>query len=148
MKRKIIFLCTLASASAALILPSISGERLQIQPVAKSKIEVPAKYYAAVQNQVLQHLNPKVPIAQRFSRTLRPMSSKYYDSEIVSHSKDGITEFNVRHIDRSDPKKPKTAVFASGKFNSKTNEVFLVDAATGKYVPALEHPLIRKGATS
>lgn len=148
MKTKTILLCTLASASIALTPPAISGEKLQIQAVAKPQIKVPAKYYVAVQEKVLKHLNPKVPVSRRFSRTLRPMPSKYYDTEIVSHSKDGIVAFNVRHIDRSDPKKPTTAVLTLGKYNSKTDEVFLVDAASGKYVPALEHPQISKGATS
>ena len=116
MKRKLIFLCTLASASVALIAPSISGEKILTQTAAKPAVKLEGKtasiYHTVVYNQVLQHLNPKVPLAQRFSRTLRPMPSKYYDSEIVRQGKDGVVLFNVRHVDRSDPKKPTTAVFA------------------------------------
>lgn len=152
MKLKRIFLCTLASISVALILPALSDDPSQKQGAAQVKVrldpKIEVKYFEAVQVQVLKHLNPKVPISQRFSRVLRPMPRQYYDSEIARSGKGGIVEFYIMHNDRMDPEKPLRTRFASGKFNSRTGEVFLLDSARGKYVLAEEHPQIRKGVTS
>ena len=146
MKTTALFLCTLATASLALIPPTISGERQQA--AAPADKELMTKFHVAVQAQVLGHLNPKPSLADRFSRTLRPMPSKYFDTQIVKTGDDGVVDFNVMKNDRTDPKAPKRTALTAGRFNGKTGEVFLFDGIKGKFVPAIEHPAIDKGATS
>ena len=60
----------------------------------------------------------------------------------------GVVDFNVMKNDRTDPKAPKRTALTAGRFNGKTGEVFLFDGIKGKFVPAIEHPAIDKGATS
>jgi len=146
MKTTALFLCTLAIASLALVPPTISGEPQQA--AAPADKELMTKFYVAVQAQVLGHLNPKPSLADRFSRTLRPMPSKYFDTQIVKTGKDGVVDFNVMKNDRMDPKAPKRTAFTAGRFNGKTGEVFLFDGTKDTLVPAVEHPSIKKGATS
>lgn len=140
-------LLALASASAALVLPVLS-ENEQVKPL-EAILDVEAKiqerYYTAVHQQVLEHINAKMPVSDRFSRVLRPMPMQYYASEIVSGGEDGMVDFRIVHFDRTiqDKQNGRTLV-TTGQFNSKTGEVLLMDAITGKFVPAAQHSLILK----
>lgn len=136
----------LASASAALILPALSEIEPEITVIPKVELEakIQQKYYTAVEQQVLQHLNPKIPVSERFSRVLRPMPSQYYAAEIVKNGEDGMIEFRIVHMDRLIQENQKPTFVVTGQFNGGSGEVFLMDAASRKYVPAAAHPLIRK----
>lgn len=147
MKQNMLSLLTLASASAALVVPVLS-ENEQIKPIApivNAEANTDSRCYAAVNQQVLAHLNPKVPVTERFSRVMRPMPMQYYATEIVGNSEGDTVDFRIVHFDRTiqDGQGGKTLV-TTGQFNGKTTEVLLMDASTGKLVPAAKHPLICK----
>lgn len=147
MKHNTTSLCALVSVSAVLIMPVLSENRTKISP-GKPQIELDEKlqiaYLAAIEEQVMRHLNQGVQFQNRFSRVLRPLPEQYYSSELVSKSEDGIVEFNLVLINRLKPVKPPYNVIARGKFKRETGEVLLKDQENGNYLPASEHPLINK----
>ncbi len=143
MKTTTLSLYALVPASAALIAVAAAGGRDPEPPTGKA----PRAFHQAIQVQVLQHINPKESLANRFSRALLPMPSKYYEVEIAGVDGGGNVEFRIVHVDTT-TKKPTLTPFTTGNYDHETGQVFLFDAAKGKRVPALEHPAIGKGATS
>lgn len=140
-------LVALASASAALVLPALSeNEQVKpIEPIVEVEAKIQERFHTAVYQQVLEHINAKMPVADRFSRVLNPMPMQYYASEIVSRGEDGMVDFRIVHFDRSlRDKQNGRKLVTTGQFNSKTGEVLLMDAIKGEFVPAAQHPLILK----
>lgn len=139
MNKTILSLCTLTSA----ISMSIATAGKPVQAASAEGPEIPAKmrsiFYVAVHEQVLQHLNGKVSIADRFSRTLRPMPSRYYEAELVTNGKKAMM-FNLILNDRSNPQKPVREISAVGKYYPATKEIRLYDK--GVELPAKAHPLL------
>ncbi len=147
MKPKLSFLCLLLSASALSILPVVSQDAAK--PITKTDAQLTQERhqacYVAIQSQILQHINPEVSQANRFSRVLRPMPPQYYTHKIVSENTDGIIAFEIIHINRMNPS-PTPVVVATGTFNSKTSELLLKNNQSGESVMASEHPLIKKNS--
>jgi hypothetical protein len=147
MKPKLSFLCLLLSASALSILPVASQDAAK--PITKTDAQLTQERhqacYVAIQSQILQHINPQVSRANRFSRVLRPMPEQYYTHKIVSENAEGMIEFQIWHINRM-ISNPTQVVVATGTFNSKTGELLLKNHQSGKLVMASEHPLIKKNS--
>ena len=148
MKTTTLFLSALGTASLVVASITIAGEQQAKAPAEEIPRETLVKFHQAVNAQVLEHLNPKISLADRFSRRIAPRSGIYYHAEIAGSPKGKIIEFKVVRNDHTNPKELKREVFANGRFNSNTGEVALFDEAKGTFVPAPEHPSIRKGGTT
>ena len=147
MKPKLSFLCLLLSASALSILPVVSQDAEKQAPKTEAQLKQARQQacYVAVQSQILQHINPEVSQANRFSRVMRPMPEQYYTQKIVSENAEGMIEFEIIHINRMVLNTTQVVV-ATGTFNSKTGELFLKNNQNGESVMASEHPLIKKNS--
>ena len=150
MKTTTLFLSALGTASLLIAPVAFSGEQ---EGKAKAPaVEIPrdtlVKFHTAVNAQVLEHLNPKLSLADRFSRRIAPRSGIHFHAEIAGAPEGEIIPFKVMRNDLTNPKERKSETFATGRFNSETGEVALFDEGKGAFVPAPEHPSIGKGATS
>jgi hypothetical protein len=147
MKPKLSFLCLLLSASTVSILPVASQDAAK--PITKTDAQLAQERqqacYVAIQSQILQHINPEVSRADRFSRVLRPMPAQYYTHKIVSENAEGMIAFEIIHINRMITN-PTQVVVATGTFNSKTGELLLKNNHSGESMMASEHPLIKKNS--
>ncbi len=145
MKPKLSFLYLLLSASAATILPVVSEDVAKSVPKTEAQLlqEKQQACYVAINTQILRHINPEVSQANRFSRVLVHRPEKYFDYKIFGENVEGSIEFEIMHINRI-IEKPTQVVVATGRFNSKTGELLLKDDASGQYVVASEHPLLKK----
>jgi hypothetical protein len=145
MKPKLSFLCLLFSASAATIMPVISQDT--VKPVVKTEAQLLQERQhtcnVAIESQILDRLNPEISIASRYSRVRRPMPPQYYTAKIINENAEGIIEFQITHINRM-IQEPTQVVVAKGTFNSKTGVLLLKDDASGEYVVASEHSLLKK----
>jgi hypothetical protein len=99
--------------------------------------------YVAIESQILRHINPEVSQASRFSRVIRPMPTEYYAHKIASENTGRVIEFQIVHINRMIVP-PTQAVEATGTFDSDNGELLLKDERGEKFVPASEHPLLKK----
>lgn len=145
MKPKLSFLCLLLSASALSILPVVSqdAEKQVAKTEAQLKQARQQACYVAIQSQILQHINPELSRADRFSRVMRPMPQQYYTHQIVSEDAEGMIQYEIIHINRM-TLNPTQVVVATGTFNSKTGLLLLKNQHNGESVMASEHPLIKK----
>ena len=147
MKPKLSFLCLLLSASALSILPVASQDAAK--PITKTDAQLTQERQqacsVAIQSQILQHINPEVSRADRFSRVMRPMPAQYYTYKIGSDDAAGMIAFEIIHINRM-ISNPTQVVVATGTFNSKTGELLLKNNQSGESVMASEHPLIKKNS--
>ena len=98
---------------------------------------------APVESKILSRLNIGTPLANRYSRVIRPMPPQYYEMAMASHTKDGEIAFEIIHVNRmvKDPKGQKKVV-ATGRYESKTAELFLIDKKTGKAILPEKHELL------
>ncbi len=138
MKTKLSFPCLLLSAGALVILPVASQEK-PIPNLAENR----AAFHTAIQNRILNHINPQVLQADRFSRVLRPMPAAFHYAKIVSENADGVIEFQIFHINRMVEKTTEVRV-ATGSYAGKNGELMLKDDENDKWIPPTEHPLLKR----
>ena len=145
MKPKLPFLYLLLSASAVTIMPVVSEDAAKsvVKTEAQLAQERQQACYVAIESQILQHINPEVSRADRFSLVIRPMSAQYYAGSIVSENADGIVGFQINYIDRM-ALKPSSVIVATGTYNSKNGELLLKDDQSGEFVVASAHSLLKK----
>jgi hypothetical protein len=99
--------------------------------------------HAAIDSQILRHINQEVSQVNRFSRVVRPMPPQYHTHQIVSVNADDMIEFRITHVNRM-LAKPAAVVVATGTYNSRTGELLLEDDQSGKSIAASAHPLVKK----
>lgn len=138
-------LTTLLCISAASLTYSLSrdGALAEAPPVAPA---VRKAFDAAVQKQVLAHLNPPASPREHLSRVMRPVPSRSYAARIVAASGDELLIFEIVHLDRSrlragEPS-PVTTVVGQGRFRPTDRSLELWDDGRDAYVPASQHPLL------
>ena len=146
MKPKLSSLCLLLSVSTFSILPIPAEEAVKAASKTEEEIKNERSHacYQAVEANILVHLNPEVSFADRFSRVARPIPEKYYSAVITSQDVEGVIGFEIVFTDRRimTTTSPKV-VIATGKYNSKNSELFLMDDQTGEPVAAAEHRLVK-----